>query len=49
MADLSGSTGARARFALVNVVGGLAVLGGCCGTYDRHVAAIDAAVPRRGA
>ncbi|MFO1540558.1 MAG: homocysteine S-methyltransferase family protein [Chloroflexota bacterium] len=38
------------RYAEIDaLVGGLAVLGGCCGTDDRHVAAIDAAVPRRGA
>lgn len=34
--------------ALDALVGGFQVLGGCCGTDVRHVAAVDAAVPWRG-
>lgn len=34
--------------ALDALVGGLGVLGGCCGTDVRHVAAVDAAIPRAG-
>ena len=37
--------GERSR-AIDAVLGGLWVLGGCCGTDVRHVAAVDAAVPR---